>query len=322
MKAIVQSKYGSPDEVLELTDVEEPKLADNEVLVRVVAAPVAGDDWHLMRGLPYVARLETGLFRPKHHIPGREISGRVVAIGKLVKEFQPGDEVFGWCNGALAEYVAVSEDTVVPKPANVTFEEAAAVPISGLTALQALRDGGRIRSGQRVLINGASGGVGTFTVQLAKWFGAEVTAVCSTRNLELVRSLGAHHVIDYIKRDFTRGGAEYDLIVDIVGNRRLADCRRALTRNGTLVLVGGTGGRWFKGTQRFLQALALTPFVSHTLRPLIHSNDKRDLLELKKLIEGGRIRPVIDARFPLREVKTAIRHLGDGHGRGKVVLAM
>jgi len=322
MKAIVQSRYGSPDDVLELADVEEPTLRDDEVLIRVLAAPVAGDDWHLMRGLPYVARFETGLFKPKHSIPGREIAGLVAAVGARTKSFKPGDAVFGWCGGALAEYAAASEETIALKPANLTFEEAAALPISGLTALQALRAAGPIKPDQRVLINGASGGVGSFAVQLARCYGADVTAVCSTRNLELVWALGANRTIDYTKQDFARGDASYDLIVDVVGNRRLADCRRALAPGGTLVLVGGTGGRWFKGTQRFLTALVLTPFVSQTLRPLIHSNNKRDLLELKRLIESGGVRPVIDARYPLSDVKAAIRRLGDGHGRGKVVLTV
>jgi len=322
MKAIVQSRYGSPEDVLDLADVEMPTLAKDEVLVRVLAAPVAGDDWHLMRGLPYVARLETGLFKPKHRIPGRELAGRIAATGWGVNSFLCGDEVFGWCSRALAEYAAVSVDTIAHKPVNLTFDEAAALPISGLTALQALRDGGRIHAGMRVLINGASGGVGTLAIQLAKWYGAEVTAVCSTRNLELVWALGADHLLDYTKQDFTQSGAEYDLILDVVGNHPITDCRRALAAGGTLVLVGGTGGRWFKGTQRFLQALVLTPFVSQTLRPLIHSNNKRDLIELKDLVEAGKIRPVIDARYPLGDVKQAIRRLGDGHGRGKVVLTV
>lgn len=322
MKAIVQNKYGAPDEVLALQDIERPKIKDDEVLVRVAAAPVAGDDWHLMRGWPYVARMTTGLLKPKNRVPGREIAGRVEAVGGQVTEFRPGDEVFGWCSGAFAEYVAVPEASLAPRPANLTSEQAAAVPISAFTALQGLRDQGQIASGQSVLINGASGGVGTFAVQIARAFGARVTGVCSTENVGLVRSLGAERVIDYTREDFTQDGERYDLILDLVGNHSLADCRRALTPEGTLVMAAGTGGRWLKGTDRFIRGLALSPFVRQKLRPLIHTDSKEDLLLLKELIESGKVKPVVSASFPLGEVTAAIRHLGDGHGTGKVVLTV
>jgi len=322
MRAIVQEKYGAPDEVLALQDIEKPEIKDDEVLVRVAAAPVAGDDWHLMRGWPYVARMATGLLRPKNRVPGREVAGRVEAVGEKVTALRPGDEVFGWCSGAFAEYVAVPEAWLAPKPANLTSEQAAAVPISAFTALQGLRDQGKIAPGQNVLINGASGGVGTFAVQIARAFGARVTGVCSTENVGLVRSLGAERVIDYTREDFTRDGERYDLILDLVGNRSLADCRRALTPEGTLVMASGTGGRWLKGTDRFIRGLALSAFVRQKLRPLIHTDSKEDLLVLKELIESGKVTPVVSASFPLGEVTEAIRHLGDGHGRGKVVLTV
>ncbi|MGD8867906.1 MAG: NAD(P)-dependent alcohol dehydrogenase, partial [Gemmatimonadales bacterium] len=292
MKAIVQQEYGPPEEVLELRDIDKPSVRDHDVLVRVRAAPLAGDDWHLMRGLPYVARLATGLFSPKHLVPGREVAGQVEATGGNVTQFKPGDEVFGWCNGAFAEYVSVAEDALALKPTNITFEQAAAVPVSAFTALQGLRDEGRLRPGHKVLIVGASGGVGTFAVQLAKAFGADVTGVCSTSNADMVRSIGADHIIDYTREDFTQSGQGYDLILDIVGNRSLSDCRRALIPKGSLVLVGTTGGltsdatrlrstdRWLMGTGRWIKALALSPFVSQRLRPLIHTDSKEDLIVL------------------------------------------
>ncbi len=324
MKAILQDSYGSPDEVLQLQDVDKPVVKDDEVLVRVRAAPVAGDDWHLMRGLPYIARLVTGLLKPKNRVPGRELAGRVEAVGENVKQFRPGDEVFGWCEGAFAEYVPVSEDALALKPANLTLEQAAAVPISAFTALQALRDGGRIQPGQKVLIVGASGGVGTFAVQLAKAFGAEVTGVCSASNAELVRSIGADFVIDYTQEDFTQSGQRYDLIVDMVGNRSLSDCRRALSPEGTLVIVGWgrRGGLGLMGMDRTFRALVLSPFVRQRLRVLIHKDSKEDLLVLKEFIEAGKVTPVISAHYPLSEVPAAIRHFEEGHARGKVVITV
>ncbi len=321
MKAIVQEKYGSPDEVLELKDIDQPVVQDEEVLVRVHAAPISGDLWHIMRGLPYLARMATGLLKPKSRVPGYDMAGRVEAVGKNVTQFQPGDDVFGWCAGAYAEYVAVSEGALALKPTNLTLEQAAAVPISAFTALQGLRDKGRVQPGQKVLITGASGGVGTFAVQLAKSFGAEVTAVCSTRNVDLVRSIGADHAIDYTQEDFAQSGQRYDLMLDIYGNPSLSDCRRVLTPNGTLVFAGGTGGRWFMGTDRWLRALLLSPFVSQKMRPSVHTDSKEDLLVLKDLIEAGKVTPVVGRHYPLSEIREAIRSLEEGHA-GKVVLTM
>jgi NADPH:quinone reductase-like Zn-dependent oxidoreductase len=322
MKAIVQYKYGSPEDVLELQGIDMPQVTDDEVLVRVHAAAVAGDDWHLMQGLPYVARLATGLFKPKNRVPGRDVAGRVEAAGKNVTHFQPGDEVFGWCEGAFAEYVSVPKDALALKPANLTLEQAAVVPVSGFTALQAVRDEGQIQPGQKVLIIGASGGVGTFAVQIAKAFGAEVTGVCRTRNADLVRSIGADRVIDYTREDFTQSGQRYDLIVDMVGDRSLSDCRRVLSPTGTLVMVGGSGGRWLQGTDRWVRALLLSPFVRQRLRPLIHTDSKEDLATLKELIEAGKVTPVVSARYALSEVPEAIRHFEAGHAVGKVVITV
>lgn len=266
MKAIVCTKYGSP-EVLNLEEVERPIPEDDEVLVRVHAAGADIGDWLVMRGLPYFARTGYGVFKPKNRVPGMDVAGYAESVGRNVKQFQPGNEVFGWGNGAFAEYVSVSGDALAPKPANLTLEQAAAVPTSAFAALQALRNTGQIRPGQRVLIIGASGGVGTFAVQIAKAFGAEVTGVCSTRNVDMVRSIGADHIIDYTREDITQSGQRYDLVVDMAGNRSLSDLRRTLTSKGTLVMVGGTGGPWFMGIGRTLRALVLSSFVRQRLRP-------------------------------------------------------
>lgn len=334
MKAIVQEKYGAPDEVLGLREIDKPAVKDGAVLIRVCASAAAGDDWHLVRGLPYAARMATGLFKPKNRIPGRDVAGVVEAVGKNVTRFKPGDEVFGWCEGAFAEYAAVPADALALKPANLTLAEAAVVPISAFTALQALRDKGRIQPGQKVLIVGASGGVGTFAVQLAKALGAEVTGVCSTKNVELVRALGADHVVDYTREDFTAGAQRYDLIVDMVGNRSISACRRALAAAGTLVMVGSSGlsakpgqrlgwlDRCFMGVHRWIKALVLSPFVRHTLKPCVHVDSQEDLTALKELIEAGKVRPVISATYPLGKVHDAIRHFAAGHARGKVVIAV
>jgi NADPH:quinone reductase-like Zn-dependent oxidoreductase len=323
MKAIVQDTYGSTD-VLELRDIDKPEIADGEVLVRVHAAGVDRGVWHLMTGLAYPIRLAGyGLRAPKTPVPGTDMAGVVEAVGNDVTRFQPGDEVFGIGKGAFAEYARAPEDKLAPKPANLTFEQAAVVAISGLTALQGLRDKGRVEPGQRVLIIGASGGVGTYAVQLAKAFGAEVTAVCSTTKVDMVRSLGADHVVDYTREDFAEGEQRYDLILDIGGNPSLSRLRRALAAKGTLVIVGGElGGRWLGGLDRQLRALVLSRFVGQKLTSLLSKENHRDLLVLKELIEAGKVTPVIDRTYPLSEVPQAIRYLEEGHARGKVVITI
>jgi NADPH:quinone reductase-like Zn-dependent oxidoreductase len=323
MKAIVQDTYGSAD-VLVPRDIDKPVPKDNEVLVRVHAAGVDRGVWHLMTGLPYLLRIAGfGLRRPKHRVRGRELAGRVEAIGKDVTRFRPGDEVMGIGEGSFAEYACAREDKLAPKPASLTFEQAAAVPISASTALQGLRDQGRLKTGQTVLVIGASGGVGTFAVQLAKAFGAEVTGVASTAKLDLVRSMGADHVIDYTREDVADGGQRYDVILDIGGNRSLSHLRRALTPQGTLIIVGGEGGgRWIGGTDRQLRALATSPFVRQRLRVFIAGEHYQELLFLTDLIEAGKITPVIDRTYPLTEVPEAIRYLEQGHSRGKLVITL
>jgi len=319
VKAIVQDRYGSP-EVLELRDVDKPSVDDDGVLVSVRAAAVNPLDWHLSRGRPYVGRMMMGLRRPKNPIRGVDLAGIVEAVGRNVTQFRPGDEVFGMHNGAFAEYVCGKERHFVPKPARTTFEQAAAVPVAAETALQGLRDKGRIRSGQNVLINGASGGIGTFAVQIAKALGAEVTAVCSTRNVDLVRSLGADRVIDYTREDFTRTGQRYDLILDNAGNRSRSDCRRALTPNGTIVLAGQSG-RETPSVLPLLTAGLVSRFMrGQKLVSFISNHRKEDLVFLKELMEAGKVTPVIDRRYPLREVPEAIRYVGTGHARAKVVI--
>jgi NADPH:quinone reductase-like Zn-dependent oxidoreductase len=323
MKAIVQDEYGSPD-VLELEDIDQPVVKDNEVLVRVGAAGVDPGVWHLMAGLPYLIRIMGfGLRSPKTRVRGTDLAGRVEAADKDVTEFQPGDEIFGSCDGSFAEYATAREDKIAPKPANLTMEQAAAVPASALTALQGLRDRGQIQPGQKVLIIGASGGVGTYAVQLAKAFGAEVTGVCSTTKVDMVRSIGADHVIDYTRDDFSDGVQRYDLILDTAGNRSLSHLRRALTPEGTLVIVGAeTGGRWLGGSDRQLRALMLSPFVSQKLRAFIATASKEDLVVLTELIEAGKVAPVIDSTYPLSETPEAIRYIEEGHARGKVVITV
>ena len=321
MKAIARDTYGSTD-VLELRDIGRPEIGEDEVLVRVYAAGVDRGVWHIMTGLPYPIRLAGfGLRAPKNPVIGADLAGVVEAVGNRVTRFQPGDEVFGIGKGSFAEYARALEDKLAPKPANLTFEQAAVLAISGLTALQALRDHGRVERGQEVLIIGASGGVGTYAVQIAKAFGAHVTGVCSTTKVEMVRSIGADHVIDYTREDFTEGEQRYDLILDIGGNSTLARLRRALTPEGTLVITGGEGGgRWLGGTDRQLRATMLSPFVGQKLGTFINKENHEDMLVLKELIESGKVTPVIDKTFPLSETPEAIRYLETGHARGKVVI--
>ncbi|MDK1018028.1 MAG: NAD(P)-dependent alcohol dehydrogenase [Actinomycetota bacterium] len=321
MQAIVYHEYGSPD-VLELEEVDTPAMKDHEVLVRVRAASVNPLDWHFLTGTPYIARLQTGLLRPRHGILGVDVAGQVEAVGSNVTQFQPGDEVFGGSNGSFAEYVCVSESAIVQKPPNLTFEEAAAVPIAAFTALQGLRDKGGIRRGHKVLINGASGGVGTFAVQIAKSFGAEVTGVCSTKNVEMVRSIGADRVIDYSQEDFTQDGQRYDILLDMVGNRSLSECRRALNAKGILIVVGGPKARWLGPLVRVFKALLVSLVVSQKLVPMLAHQNKDDLIFLQRLLEAGEVTPVIDRRYTLSEVPQALRHQGEGHTRGKTVITV
>jgi NADPH:quinone reductase-like Zn-dependent oxidoreductase len=323
MKAIVRDTYGSPD-VLELRDIDKPEIADDEVLVHVHAAGAGRDVWHIMTGLPYPIRLAGyGLRAPKNPVIGSDVAGVVEAVGKNVTRFQPGDEVFGIGKGSYAEYARALEDKLAPKPVSLTFEQAAVIAISGLTALQGLRDHGRVEPGQKALIIGASGGVGTFAVQIAKAFGAHVTGVCSTTKVDMVRSIGADHVIDYTRDDFAGGDQRYDLILDIGGNSSLSRLRRALTPKGTLVITGGeTDGRWLGGTDRQIRALLLSPFVGQKLGTFVCSENHEDMIALKDLIETGKVTPVIDRTYPLSEVPEVIRYLEEGHAKGKVVITV
>jgi NADPH:quinone reductase-like Zn-dependent oxidoreductase len=323
MKAIVQDTYGSAD-VLELRDIDLPQIADDQVLVRVRAAGVDRGVWHLMAGLPYPIRIAGyGVRAPKYPVLGMDLAGVVEAVGKDVTRFAPGDEVFGIGKGAYAEYAVAPEGKLAPKPANLTFEQAAAIAISGLTALQALRDVAKVRAGQTVLVIGASGGVGTYAVQVAKAFGAHVTGVASTSKLDLVRAIGADEVIDYTVQDFAAGGPRYDVIVDIGGNASLARLRRALTPTGTAAIVGGeTGGRWLGGFDRMLRAPLLSPFVSQDLRSVTASENAADMVTLKDMIEAGQVTPVIERSYALAEVPDAIRHVEQGRARGKVVITI
>jgi NADPH:quinone reductase-like Zn-dependent oxidoreductase len=322
MKAIVYCDYGSPD-VLKVENIEKPTPGDDQVLVRVRAASVNPLDWHYMRGTPYFMRLGAGLRKPKVTRLGVDYAGTVEAVGRNVKRFKPGDEVFGGRTGAFAEYVSVREDrAVVLKPANLTFEQAASVPIAAITALQALRDKGKVQPGQKVLINGASGGVGTFAVQIAKSFGAEVTGVCSTRNVDMVRSIGADRVIDYTKEDFTKSAQRYDLILDNVGNHSLSECRGVLNPKGKYIMIGGPAGRWIDPLPRALNALVLSRFVSQDMVLFLAQLNQEDLTILRDLMQAGKVRPVIDRQYKLSEVPEAIRYLEAGHARGKVVISV
>lgn len=322
MKAIVQDGYGSPD-ILRLEDVETPTPADDEVLLRVHAASVFIGDWHVMSGLPYLGRTAFGLRRPKARVRGQDVAGRIEAVGKDVIGFEPGDDVFGVCDGSFAEFATARTDRLAPKPASLTFEQAATVPITGCTALQGLRDVGKVGRGQKVLIIGAAGGVGSFAVQIAGAFGAHVTGVCSTSKVELVRSIGADEVIDYTREEFADSGERYDVILDTAGNRSVSHLRRALAPKGTLVIGGGEGGgRWIGGIQRQLGALVLSPFVSQRLATFIAKPNSDDLLALSDAIETGRVTPLIDSTYQLSEVPDAIRYLEEGHTRGKIVITI
>jgi NADPH:quinone reductase-like Zn-dependent oxidoreductase len=324
MKAIVQDRYGS-GEVLELSTIDRPVIGDHDVLVRVRAAAVNPGDWAIMSGLPYIARPAPlyGLRKPKNPVRGTDVAGQVEAIGASVTRFRPGDEVFGWCRGAFAEYAAASEDALALKPSNVSFEQAAGVPMAGAVALQALRDRGNVRAGQRVLINGASGGVGTFAVQIAKSLGADVTGVCSTPNVDLVRSIGADHVIDYTHEDFTRQGERYDFILDNAASTPLSSLRRALTPTGMLVPNGGGfGNRWFASGGRLISAMVSFQFVSQRLGRFLVAKKQEDLIVLKDLIEAGKVTPVIGRTYPLNETSQAMDCVATGHARGKVVISV
>jgi NADPH:quinone reductase-like Zn-dependent oxidoreductase len=324
MKAALYSRYGSPD-VVQIKDVEKPVPKDNEVLIEVRAASLNPLDWHLMRGQPYIGRLLFGLRKPKDPRLGRDVAGQVEAVGSNVTQFKPGDQVFGMCLGALAEYACASESALVRKPDSVTFEQAASVPVAALTALQGLRDKGKIQPGQKVLINGAAGGVGTMAVQMAKSFGAEVTGVCSTRNVDLVRSIGADHVTDYTREDLTRSGQRYDLFFDLVGNHPLAACRRILSPKGIYIAVGVLGapeGKLTGPAARLLRTIVVSWFVREKLVVFGARRSKEDLATISEMMESGKITPVIDKRYPLSEAAEAIRYLGRGHARGKVVVIL
>jgi NADPH:quinone reductase-like Zn-dependent oxidoreductase len=323
MKAIIQDNYGSA-EVLELRDVEKPRPGDDELLIRVHAAGLDPGVWHLMTGLPYLVRLMGfGLRKPKIRIRGTDGAGTVEVAGSNVTQLKEGDPVYGTCDGSFAEYACARAERLAPKPANLSFEQAAAVPVSGMTALSGLRDAGNLQSGQRVLIIGAAGGVGSYAVQLAKAFGAVVTGVCSTSKAELVRDIGADEVIDYTQVDFTDGTRQFDLILDTAGRRPLGHLRRALTPQGTLVIVGGEGGdRWLGGFQRQIFAPVRSLFTEQKLKGLISKERHKDLMTLKELIDAGKLTPVIDRTYPLGEAPQAIRYLEQGHSRGKVVLTV
>jgi NADPH:quinone reductase-like Zn-dependent oxidoreductase len=332
MKAIIYYAYGSPD-VLKYEEIEKPAPKEDGVLIKVRAASVNPLDWHLMRGTPYVVRTQSGLRKPKARGLGADVAGQVEAVGASVTQFKPGDNVFGVCtsgnwvdkaSGAFAEYACASESALVTKPDNVSFEQAASAPVAAFSALQALLDQGKIGPGQRVLINGAAGGVGTFAVQIARSFGAHITGVCSTRNVEMVRSIGADRVIDYTREDFTKGGQRYDLFFDCVANRSLLMCRRVLNPKGIYIPVGGEGGRWMIGAlARLFAALVLSPFVSQKMVPFfLAKSSKEDLTIIRELMQTGKVTPVIDRRYRLSEVPEAVRYLEGRHARGKVVITL
>ena len=321
MKAIVYESYGPPD-VLHCEEIPKPSPADDEVLIKVRAASLNPADSHLTRGTPRILRMQAGLRKPKLTRLGVDVAGEVEVAGSKVSQFKPGDAVFGSCRGAFAEYACTSESALVIKPSNVTFEQAASVPVAAYTALQGLRDKAHLQPGHKVLINGAAGGVGTFTVQIARWLGADVTAVCSTRNIDMVRSLGADRVIDYTQEDFTRDLHRYDAIFDCVGNHSLAACRCLLTPRGTYILVGAPTGEWISPLPRLLAMMAFSRFVTQNLVGILAKRSLEDLQTVRELVESGTVTPVIDRRYPLTQVPDAIRYLEQGHARGKVIITV
>ena len=328
MKAAVYNSYGPPD-VVQIKDVEKPVPKDNEVLIKVHAASVNPLDWHFMRGTPYIVRIMAGLRKPKNTRPGVDVAGQVEAVGKNVTQFKSGDAVFGTCRGSFAEYACTTESALVIKPDNMTFEQAASVPIAAFTALQGLRHSGfgdeeQIQPGQKVLINGAAGGVGTFAVQIAKSLGASVTGICSTRNVDMVRSLGADNVIDYTQEDFTNNGEQYNLFFDCIGNHSLLACSRVLKPRGIYIPVGGESGRWMiRPLVRSITALVLSRFIGKKLVPFFLAKScKEDLMIVHELMKAGKVKPVIDRRYSLSEVPEAIRYLEEGHARGKVIITL
>ncbi|MDH4341130.1 MAG: NAD(P)-dependent alcohol dehydrogenase [Thermoleophilia bacterium] len=323
MRAVVRTSFGSPD-VLEIQEIEKPVPADDELLVRVRAASVNPADWYSVTGTPWVGRPQMGLLKPKEARVGTDFAGTVEAVGNNVTQFRPGDDVFGGRTGALAEYVCVREErAVVPKPGNMTFEQAAAVPVAALTALQGLRDKGQLQAGQRVLINGASGGVGTFAVQIAKALGAKVTGVCSSRNVDIVRSLGADHVIDYTHEDFTRSDRRYDLMLDVAGSRSWSECKRVLDPQATLIMVGAPKGNRLLGPLSHIVKVRLASVRSSRKVVFFIANfNKADMVVLQELLEAGKVKPVIDKRYELSEIADAFRYLGEGHAQGKIVITV
>ena len=316
MKAIVQNGYGSPD-VLSLKEIDQPTIKEDEVLVRVCAAALNAGDYFSMKGSPWLVRLMIGFPRPRDYVPGWDVAGRIEAVGSTVTQFHPGDAVYGAVSHAFAEYVSAPAGKLALKPANLTFEQAATVPTAGLTALQGLRDAGKVQPGQKVLINGAAGGVGTFAVQIGKALGAQVTGVCSTRNVEMVRAIGADHVVDYTKEDFARGNRRYDLILDNVGNRGFSDLRRALTPQGRIIPNSGHGGMTY-----VFKAFLLAPLMRQQDKPLTTTPNGKDLAALTEMIEAGKITPAIDRTYPFEEIPAALGYAAEGHARGKVVITV
>jgi NADPH:quinone reductase-like Zn-dependent oxidoreductase len=320
MKAIVYHEYGSPD-VLRYEEIEDPRATNDEVLIRVCAASVNPLDWHFMRGTPYAVRIVAGLRKPRVTRLGVDVAGQVEAVGRNTTQFKPGDHVFGTCKGAFAEYACAPESALTMKPENLTFEQAACVPIAAFTALQGLRNKGKVQPGQKVLINGASGGVGTFAVQIAKSFGADVTGVCSTRNVDMVRSIGADRVIDYTQEDFTKSGQRYDVFFDCIGQHSLSACRRVLNDEGIYVGAGGPSDRWMIGPiARLIKSVAMSAFGNQKLVGLLAKTNKEDLTTLRELIQAGTVTPIIDRCYRSIEVPDAIRYLEEGHARGKVAI--